>query len=82
MKPLSTLIGSVPASVTAMMMQKGRELKAAGVDVVNLAGGEPDFNTPAHIIAAAHEAMLAGDTHYPTSWGSPTSLQVIVAGKG
>jgi aspartate aminotransferase len=78
MKPLSTLIGSVPASVTAMMMQKGRELKAAGVDVVNLAGGEPDFDTPAHIIAAAHEAMLAGDTHYPTSWGSPVILEAIV----
>jgi aspartate aminotransferase len=78
MKPLSTLIGSVPASVTAMMMQKGRELKAAGVDVVNLAGGEPDFNTPAHIIAAAHEAMLAGDTHYPTAWGSPAILEAIV----
>ncbi|MCB9138735.1 MAG: pyridoxal phosphate-dependent aminotransferase [Caldilineaceae bacterium] len=61
-----------------MMMQKGRELKAAGVDVVNLAGGEPDFNTPEHIIRAAHEAMLAGDTHYPTSWGSPVLLEAIV----
>lgn len=78
MQPLSTLLQTVPASVTAMMMQKGRELKAAGVDVVNLAGGEPDFNTPEHIIRAAHEAMLAGDTHYPTSWGSPVLLEAIV----
>jgi aspartate aminotransferase len=62
-----------------MMMQKGRMLKAAGVDVINLAGGEPDFDTPAHIIQAAHEAMLAGDTHYPTSWGTPALLDAIVA---
>jgi aspartate aminotransferase len=65
MKDLSSLVESVPASVTAMMMQKGRELKASGLDVVNLAGGEPDFDTPRHIIDAAHAAMLAGDTHYP-----------------
>ena len=79
MQPLSSLLDSVPASVTAMMMQKGRMLKAAGVDVINLAGGEPDFDTPAHIIQAAHEAMLAGDTHYPTSWGTPALLDAIVA---
>ena len=62
-----------------MMMQKGRELAAAGVDVINLAGGEPDFNTPAHIIDAAHKAMLAGDTHYPPSFGTPELLDAIVA---
>ena len=79
MKDLSQLIGAVPGSVTAMMMQKGRELAAAGVDVINLAGGEPDFNTPAHIIDAAHKAMLAGDTHYPPSFGTPELLDAIVA---
>ena len=78
MKDLSQLIGAVPGSVTAMMMQKGRELAAAGVDVINLAGGEPDFNTPAHIIDAAHKAMLAGDTHYPPSFGTPELLDAIV----
>lgn len=79
MPNLSQLIQSVPGSVTAMMMQKGRDLKAAGVDVVNLAGGEPDFNTPQHIIDAAHQAMLAGDTHYPPSFGTPDLLHAIVA---
>jgi len=62
-----------------MMMQRGREMKAAGLDVINLAGGEPDFNTPQHIIDAAHSAMLAGDTHYPTSHGSPALIDAIVA---
>ncbi len=79
MKQLSDLISGVPGSVTAAMMQKGRELKAAGVDVINLAGGEPDFNTPAHIIEAAHQAMLAGDTHYPPSHGTPELLAAIAA---
>lgn len=79
MKDLSQLVGAVPGSVTAMMMQKGRELAAAGMDVINLAGGEPDFNTPAHIIEVAHKAMLAGDTHYPPSFGTPELLDAIVA---
>jgi aspartate aminotransferase len=61
------------------MMQKGRELAAAGHDIVNLAGGEPDFNTPQHIIDAAYKAMMAGDTHYPPSFGTPELLAAIVA---
>ena len=79
MKSLSHLIESVPASVTAVMMQKGRELAAAGHDIVNLAGGEPDFNTPQHIVDAAFKAIQAGDTHYPPSFGTPELLSAIVA---
>ncbi len=79
MKSLSQLVESVPASVTATMMQKGRELAAAGKDVVNLAGGEPDFNTPQHIVDAAFEAIQAGDTHYPPSFGTPELLAAIVS---
>lgn len=79
MKSLSHLIESVPASPTTLMMQKGRELAAAGHDIVNLAGGEPDFNTPQHIIDAGYQAILAGDTHYPPSFGTPALLDAIVA---
>ena len=79
MKNLSQLVESVPASVTATMMQKGRELAAAGKDVLNLAGGEPDFNTPPHIVDAAFQAIQAGDTHYPPSFGTPALLATIVA---
>jgi len=78
MKPLSSLIQSVPASPTTTMMQKGRELKAAGHDVVNLAGGEPDFDTPKHIVEAAFKAIQAGDTHYPTAYGTPALLDAII----
>jgi len=79
MKPLSELIEAVPASVTAMMMIKGNELKAEGLDVVNLAGGEPDFDTPAHITEAAFEAIRQGDTHYPASYGKRELLEAIAA---
>jgi aspartate aminotransferase len=79
MKNLSQLIESVPGSPTTLMMQKGRELAAAGHAIVNLAGGEPDFNTPQHIIDAAHQAMISGDTHYPPSFGTPDLLAAIVA---
>ncbi len=79
MKSLSHLIEGVPASVTTLMMQKGRELAAAGHDIVNLAGGEPDFNTPQHIIDAGYQAIVAGDTHYPPSFGTPELLSAIVA---
>lgn len=79
MQSLSQLVESVPASPTTLMMQKGRELAAAGHDVVNLAGGEPDFDTPAHIVEAAFAAIRAGDTHYPPSFGTPALLEAIVA---
>ena len=79
MKELSTLIQAVPASPTTMMMQKGREKKAAGFDVVNLAGGEPDFDTPAHIVEAGFAAIKSGDTHYPPAFGTPALLDAISA---
>lgn len=79
MKPLSSLVSSIAPSVTAMMMQKGRELARAGVEVINLAGGEPDFATPPHIVEAAYAALRAGDTHYPPTFGTPELLEAIVA---
>ncbi|MEX1021466.1 MAG: pyridoxal phosphate-dependent aminotransferase [Litorilinea sp.] len=79
MKSLSSLIAAVPPSPTTMMMQKGRELAAAGHDIINLAGGEPDFDTPAHIQEAAFAAIRAGDTHYPPAFGTPPLLEAIVA---
>lgn len=79
MKPLSQLVESVPGSPTTMMMQKGRELAAQGLDVINLAGGEPDADTPKHIQQAAFDAIAAGDTHYPPSFGKPELLEAICA---
>ena len=79
MPPLSRLLAQMPPSPTAAMMQKGREMARAGLDIVNLAGGEPDFDTPVHIQEAAFAAIRSGDTHYPTSYGSPDLLEAITA---
>ncbi len=79
MKSLSSLFDAVAASPTTMMMQRGRDLKAAGKDVVSLAGGEPDFDTPGHIVEAGLAAIRAGDTHYPPAFGTPALLNAIVA---
>ena len=79
MKNLSSLVTSVPASPTTMMMQRGRELKAAGKDVVSLAGGEPDFDTPTpYRRGRVMRPLQAGDTHYPPSPGTPALLKAIV----
>jgi aspartate aminotransferase len=79
MKSLSRLVESAPESVTAAMMQKGRDLARAGKAVLNLAGGEPDFPTPPHIVEAAFRAVQAGDTHYPPSFGTSELLEAIAA---
>lgn len=53
------------------MSQRARELRAKGVDVVSLTLGEPDFDTPDNIQAAATAAMKAGLTHYAPVMGIP-----------
>ena len=53
------------------MSQRARELRAKGVDVVSLTLGEPDFDTPDNIQAAATAAMKAGQTHYSPVLGLP-----------
>ncbi len=62
------------------MTKRSRELKATGVDVINLSIGEPDFDTPKHIIEAANQAMLDGYTHYPPVSGLP-ELRTAIAQK-
>jgi aspartate aminotransferase len=48
-----------------------------GVDVINLAGGDPDFDTPAHITDAAVASLRAGFTHYVSSAGTPELRRAI-----
>ena len=57
MKQLSDRLNSLSPSATLAMSQKSNELKAQGVDVINLSVGEPDFNTPDHIKEAAKKAI-------------------------
>jgi aspartate aminotransferase len=81
--PLDFLAGRVrdaAPSPTLAVSEKARNLKAQGVDVVDLGGGDPDFITPENIRKAAADAMNAGDTHYVASNGTP-ALKKAIANK-
>jgi aspartate aminotransferase len=58
--------------------QKARDLIAAGIDVISLATGEPDFDTPDHVIEAAIAAMRAGQTRYTGTGGTVELKQAII----
>jgi aspartate aminotransferase len=66
-------------SASAASAQRTRELRAAGVDIIGLSQGEPDFETPAHVIDAACRAMREGQTRYTPVDGTPELKQAIVA---
>ncbi len=81
MKPLSDLASSIPTSVTLAVNDKANALKAAGEDVIALAGGDPDFATPDHITAAAFAAIENGATHYPGPMKGIIPLLEAIAAK-
>ena len=66
-------------SASARAAQRARELRATGLSIIELAQGEPDFNTPEHVIEAAYRAMHAGQTHYTAVDGTPELKAAIVA---
>lgn len=74
---ISDRIKAMAASQTLAMSQKSSELRAAGVDVINLSVGEPDFNTPEHIKEAAKKAIDDNYTHYPPVPGYMDLRQAI-----
>ena len=65
MEYLSDRIKSLSVSATLAMAQKSRDLKAKGIDVIDLSLGEPDFNTPDDIKEAAKKAIDDNYTKYP-----------------
>ncbi len=68
---------SVPPSATMAVASKAKELKARGVDVVGFGAGEPDFDTPQYIKAAAIAAIEAGKTGYTATPGVPELRKAI-----
>ncbi len=80
MEHISQRIQAMSPSATLAMSQKSAELKAQGVDVINLSVGEPDFETPEHIREAAKKAIDEGFTRYTPVPGYMT-LRKAVAGK-
>ena len=77
---LSEALGRIKPSPTLAADQKSRELKAAGRDVIGLAAGQPDFDTPENIKEAAIAAIHRGETKYTNIEGIP-ELRAAVAGK-
>ena len=76
--PVSDNVAQMKASSTLAAMQAAEAMRAAGVDVVDLGAGEPDFDTPQNIKDAATEAMRAGQTKYTPTAGTRKLQQAII----
>ncbi len=75
---LSSLVNRLAPSATLAMSQKSAELRAQGIDIINLSVGEPDFNTPDHIKVAAHRAIDENYSRYSPVAGYPALREAIV----
>ena len=78
MRLSSDRLALVNPSASEGASQRARDLIAAGIDVISLATGEPDFDTPDHIIAAAIAALRAGQTRYTSTGGTLELRKAIV----
>ena len=74
---LSSLLDRFAEPETLKMARLGRELRAKGVDVIDLSLGEPDFDTPQHIKEAAKKAIDDNWSHYPPVAGYPDLREAI-----
>jgi len=79
MSILANRLSRIKPSATLAVTAKAGELKAAGRDVLGLGAGEPDFDTPDFIKAAAKAAMDAGKTKYTNVDGTPELKDAIIA---
>lgn len=76
---ISSRIRRIKPSASSAAADRFAELRREGRDIVNLAIGEPDFDTPAHIRAAACEAIARGETRYTAVAGTLALRQAIAA---
>lgn len=75
---LSDRVQRIKPSPTLAVTARAAELRAAGQDIIGLGAGEPDFDTPAHIKAAAIDAINKGFTKYTPVGGTPGLKQAII----
>lgn len=75
-------VAELTPSLTLSISSQAKALKKQGVDVLNFGAGEPDFNTPAHITAAAIKALHDGQTRYTESAGLLELREAIAAKLG
>jgi aspartate aminotransferase len=78
MPQLSNRLQRLAPSATLAMSQKSAEMKAQGIDVINMSVGEPDFNTPDHIKEAAKQAVDQNYSRYSPVPGYPELRRAIV----
>lgn len=78
MTKLSDRLQRLAPSATLAMSQKSSEMKAQGIDVINMSVGEPDFNTPDHIKEAAKQAIDNNFSRYSPVPGYPDLRKAIV----
>lgn len=75
---LAGRVKALTPSATLAITAKAKQLKAEGHDVIGLGAGEPDFNTPQHIIDAATHSMNEGHTKYTPSAGLAKLIEAVV----
>lgn len=75
---LAQRVKALTPSSTLAITAKAKQLKAEGHDVIGLGAGEPDFNTPKHIIEAATESMKEGHTKYTPSAGLAKLISQVI----
>ncbi|RNF40478.1 pyridoxal phosphate-dependent aminotransferase [Planococcus salinus] len=78
MANLADRVKTLTPSTTLAITAKANELKAQGVDIIGLGAGEPDYNTPDHILQAAYQSMMDGKTKYTPAGGLPALKQAII----
>ncbi len=74
---LAARISQVSPSLTLAIAAKAKSMKAEGIDVCSFSAGEPDFDSPAHVKAAAKKALDDGKTKYGPAAGEPKLRQAI-----
>ncbi len=74
---LASRVGQVKPSITLTISAKAKAMKAEGIDVCSFSAGEPDFASPAHVVAAAKQALDDGKTKYGAAAGEPLLRQAI-----
>jgi aspartate aminotransferase len=77
MNGLSEKIAKIAPSATIEISNAAKRMTQEGVDVISLSIGEPDFDTPQHIIDACIEALRRGETHYAPSVGIPELTRAV-----
>ena len=74
---LTARVSQVPLSITLAIAAKAKAMKEEGIDVCSFSAGEPDFDTPRHIKAAAKQALDEGKTKYGPAAGEPRLREAI-----